>query len=291
MSSVEWALGLGPVGALARNESTGSPRLGYARDPVGSRVAYASPGGTVPGRVLVGREPDEGEAASGTDAARTLGLAEGVGAVRDDAAGDVPIVATVAAPEGLPGLGAYVLRASGQDEHFAELDVLVRRAADVERTAEILGGMVAPGAKPGGLLVDKAEELLRLQRDLAGDIGGLDAALLVGSLLGVTILTGGLIYGDVNERRREFGLRRTLGASRTDIGMLVALEALVQVAGGVVVGGAVGTLAVLVQTGSVAPVDLTAALAILVALGALVGASPAAAVAAFREPILVLRSG
>lgn len=290
LSSVEWALGLGPVGALAHNESTGSPRLGYARDPVGSRVAYSSPGGVVPGRVIVGRVPTEGEAVAGGDAARTLGLAEGVGAVRDDAAGDIPIVATVAAPEGLPGLGAYVLRVAGPDEQFVELDVLVRRAADVERATAILGAAVAPAAEPGALLIDRAEELLRLQRDLAADIGGLDAALLVGSLLGVTILTGGLIYGDVSDRRREFGLRRTLGASRSDIGMLVTLEALFQVAGGVMVGGAAGTVAVLVQTGSLAPVDLTVALAMLVALGALGGASPAAAVAAFREPILVLRS-
>lgn len=101
---------------------------------------------------------------------------------------------------------------------------------------------------------------------------------------------GGPPHRAVDERRREFGLRRSQGATRSTIGAIVVLESAILGGIGVVLGAAVGAALVVVQTGLAPDPVLLAAVGWLLALAAVAGSVPAALAAAWRDPVEVLRT-
>ncbi|MGH8874232.1 MAG: FtsX-like permease family protein [Acidimicrobiia bacterium] len=108
----------------------------------------------------------------------------------------------------------------------------------------------------------------------------------MGAGLALTALT---IYAAVTTRRRDFGRRRALGASRPDIMILILAQsltvALVGATGGIVAG------TILVQRAVAAAPDAGFALAVgvlAVAVAAVAALGPAV-VAAYRDPVRILR--
>lgn len=98
------------------------------------------------------------------------------------------------------------------------------------------------------------------------------------------------MYGAIEERRREFGLRRSQGATRSVIAALVVTESAALALLGTVAGSVVGTVVVAWQTGMVPDPALTLAIGGLVTLAGIAGSLPPAASAALRQPLYVLRS-
>ena len=288
--SVAWVIGLGPAEVLGYNPATGDVRRGFAREPVGTRTYSGDLTRGATGILRRGRLPTAGEAVAGSAAAHVLGLADGIGWVVDDSSASLPVVGTVELPDFLAGLDKYVLvLGDPSPAALTEVDVLAATGADVEPLVNVLPALLGID-DPTAISVQRAELWVSLRRDLAADVGSLDRAILLASLLTSALLVSGLLYGAITERRREFGLRRTQGATRGDIASLVVIEACVVSFAGATIGVAAGTAAVFLQTGSIADPVTGGALASLVCLAALAGSIPPAITAAFREPLLVLRS-
>ncbi len=288
LRSVAWVVGLSPAGPLGRNPALGGPRQGYASEAVGTRRYWGDLAGGPLIRAVSGRDPAPGEAVVGNRAADVLGLADRAGTIDDEISGSVAIVAEVIAVAPVENLGAYVLiRADAADAGVAELLVLLRTSAQVEPFVERLPGLLGAGTPLG---IERATELLAIRSGLATEVGELDAAVLAASLISGTLLVGAILYGAIEERRREFGLRRSQGATRSTIAALVVIESMLLVIAGTIVGAISGTLLVLAQTGAPPDPGLTIAVGAIVSLAAIAGSLLPAAAAALREPLYVLRS-
>lgn len=92
-------------------------------------------------------------------------------------------------------------------------------------------------------------------------------------------------YGAVAGRRRDFGRRRALGASRSAIVVLVLVQTAVVACAGAALGVGVGLWA----TWSLPSATLVTGVALRAVLVALLGAVPPALIAALRDPVRILR--
>jgi putative ABC transport system permease protein len=129
--------------------------------------------------------------------------------------------------------------------------------------------------------------------------------MLLGAIAGISLVVGGIgimniMLVSVTERTREIGIRKAVGASRTDILLQFVVEAVIVT----LVGGAVGVLAGVVAariangqdfgTGSpvttvVAPWSIFVALGVSVIIGLFFGIYPAFR-ASRLDPIEALRT-
>ncbi len=291
LRSVAWVIGLSPAGPLGRNPAIGGAVEGFGREAVGTRLYWGQLEDSPLVRLVAGRPPRIGEAAAGLEAASTLGLAARMGPIVDERRGPVAIVETVAFEPAVKSLGHYVLiRGAPEEGPVGEIIVLARTGDDVEPLVAQLPGVLA--ATDGRAIgIERAEELLSLRNALAREVGQLNAAVLIGSLTASALLIASILFGAISERRREFGLRRSQGATRSDIGALVMVETALLATSGAVGGAILGELTVLTQTGTLPDPILGGAIVILVTLAALAGSLPAALSAALGEPLYVLRSG
>jgi hypothetical protein len=289
LGAVEWVVGLSPAGPLGRNPSAGSARVGFATKAVGTRTYW----GSLPGplaRFVSGRGPAIGESVVGTRAGRDLGLAEGAGTVDDEIQGPVAVVGVVEMGAPIESLDAYLLvRGGDAPAKITELLILAHASNEVELLVAVLPAILG-AERPAAIGIDRTAELIRLRTSLVEEVGALDIAVLVGGLLSSMLLVGAMLFGAIGERRREFGIRRSQGAQRTTIGLLVLAEVIFVALAGSTFGGIAGTAIVVVQTGSIPDPPLTLAVASVVTLSALLGSFPAAASAAYAEPLYVLRS-
>lgn len=288
LGSVEWAIGLGEAGPIGRNAALGSPKEGFGAGPVGVRAYVGDLFGGPLLRLASGRLPETGEGVAGASAARTLGLADGFGTVEEDRRAQIAVVARFEAVRGVEGLDAYVLVRGGRETAVTEILVLLRASRDVEPFVARLHRLLPPAGAPPG--VERAPELVALREQLATEAGALDAAILWGALGTTAAMVAALRFGAIDERRREFGLRRSQGATRSTIGAIVVLEGTVLAAVGVVLGAVVGAALVVLQTGFAPDPVLLAAVGSLLVLTAVGGSMPAAVAAARRDPVEVLRT-
>ncbi len=148
---------------------------------------------------------------------------------------------------------------------------------------------------------------VRTQNDLMATARSVSRTLtmLLGAIAGISLVVGGIgimniMLVSVTERTREIGIRKAVGASRTDILLQFVVEAIIVT----LVGGAVGVLAGVVAarlangqdfgTGSsvttvVAPWSIFAALGVSVIIGLFFGIYPAFR-ASRLDPIEALRA-
>ncbi|MEW6712241.1 MAG: FtsX-like permease family protein, partial [Candidatus Riflebacteria bacterium] len=123
--------------------------------------------------------------------------------------------------------------------------------------------------------------------------------LVMALIAGISLLVGGIgimniMLASVNERTREIGVRRALGASKIDIVVQFLVEAsLISVVGGFIgiFAGAGLSLAISVYTGWVTVIPITAVLIaffVSISVGIVFGSFPAAK-ASQLDPVKALR--
>lgn len=93
----------------------------------------------------------------------------------------------------------------------------------------------------------------------------------------------------LNSRRRDFGRRRALGASRSALVALTLLEASLPVLVGVGLGIITGLIALRLSLGVLPGAAFVAAAGALIAVAGTAAAIPPALVASMRDPMLILR--
>lgn len=109
-------------------------------------------------------------------------------------------------------------------------------------------------------------------------------------ILGVGLLIiAATLTGAVSQRRRDFGRRRALGATRSAIIVLVLTQTAASSVLGACVGAAGGLFAVFQLAGSLPSGAFVLGVAALAIFAALVAALLPACVAATRDPVQILR--
>lgn len=299
LDTVSWAFALGSVTDV-RNADTGALSSGVALRPLFGGLPPALD-------ITTGRAPRDGEAVLGVDAARALGIVDGVGAVSDgqrtwpvvgvyEATGPLASLSTsvlVPSPTTAPASGAAVTSAEAQrtTPPPVEARYVYAMASDVttvDALAEALPA-VMPAAEPRQITVETPDGALALREVVAGELGASSRQLMAVVLgVGLALITITML-GAVAGRRRDFGRRRALGATRTAIVTLVLVQTGVAAVAGVALGVVGGLAVVSHQTGSLPDPAFTAGVATLAVLIALAGAVPPALAAAHRDPVRILR--
>lgn len=222
-------------------------------------------------------------------AALLLGLPDRVGSLTSTAGVDHAVVGALTVPDFLTSLQPLVLVPAHDVD--APVSIIIVVAASPELVAPLTAAVVPLlGAQdPSGVTVETSETLAQLRSIVQGQLGAFSRGLVL-VLLGLTgALVAVLLYGLVVMRRKDFGRRRALGATRTwIIGLLLTQTALLAVTG--ITAGLVASVTFLTAIGDPTPgPEFAAALAILTLVTTLLAALLPAAVASRREPIRELR--
>lgn len=283
IDGIEWA------GAFsAASDGTNASFGGGSRVPV--RTIYTndvSPFGISPTR---GGSVDSSAWAS-PSALDQLGMREGVGGLELTAEASVAVVGELRVPSFLTAWEPFVLvpdlSASGA-ESVSVVVVIADRPDLVPPVSEALLSVIAAD-DPSKISMQTSEGLANLRDLIEGQLGTFSRGLVLALLALTGTLVAVLLYGLVLMRRRDFGRRRALGASRGLIIALILTQTGILAAVGVAAGLAAATM-LLVFTGDPLPGPaFTAAIAVLAVSTALLAAVVPAVVASKREPIRELR--
>lgn len=240
--------------------------------------------------------PSLGATASGDEvflsprAVRALGMVFAGGSVsRDDGvtwsvAGTIRDVAALADFEPL----ALTPRT---DADVGPVGVLVVIASDARIVAPLTATIrpLIAAEDPRAVSVNSSEALASLRGSVQTQLGAFGNTLAAG----VLILTGrlvALVQGSmVMLRRRDFGRRRALGATRSLIVTLILVQTVALAVLGVALGALASTIALTAAGDPLPTLDYTAAVATLAITVSILAAIAPAILAARREPIKELR--
>ncbi|MDM4764108.1 ABC transporter permease [Galbitalea sp. SE-J8] len=287
--------------ALARVEAirgvTWVLGLGVARDVhpalagLGTNVAGRELATPLPPEVSIsaGRAPRPGEAIVSDSTQSRLRLLEPSGLVvsQEDR---IPVVGRFSARAELSSLGRLVLFEPVDRQHAsaALLYVLADQADDVAsivKEVQALSGI----EDTDSVTVDTSPDLIELGHAVSGQIGTLGrqlafSAILIGLLLIALTVTMSLL-----NRRRDFGRRRALGATRSALLALTLMESAIPIGAGAILGTIGGAVATAALTGEAPPAAFcVGALALVVVIG-VIAAVPPTLTAAWRDPVRTLR--
>lgn len=278
LDAVSWAIGLGPIEDVR---------------PAGLPGADA-----VPARRLVGdspdldyRQPDTADTVAlvGAASQRALGLVAAAGVVESVTARQYPVGGSFTATGALSDLAGSVLLVGGDPSTgLRRVTIEVTDAGSVQPVADALRALVGPPG-PDGVEIEVSADLVLARDVVRGEFAGYGRGILTQALASGLALMIVAVLAGVNARRRDFGRRRALGASRGQLFGIVIAQSLWSSVPGVVVGAAVGSLAVRWLAGTWPGWQFPVAVALLTTMSAAAAAAVPAAVAAWRDPVSALR--
>ena len=282
LSGVEWAVGLGPATDV-RNAT-----LLRAGKPAALRVLYgvmppeidADPWAQLPQTAL-----------AGTEAQTTLGLPHPVGGITLTDDTQSAIVGAFDANEPLAFLNRSLIaqpNPTQDNQPVRSIHILTKRPDDV---TAISGAAIAVlGAQDiTSVGIQTSEALADVRAAVQGELGRYGRQLVTIILAVGLVLVGLNIYGAVTTRRRDFGRRRALGATRPTIVGLIAIQTLALALVGATIGSIIAAGLVWKWTELPPDPEFTTAIITLTTLAATTAAIPPALVAAYRDPLTILR--
>lgn len=281
LDGIEWAGAFGPAidatNALNLDGTRVPVRLAYGDrlDELNIPQTVALPGSTIWGSTL---------------AIDQLGLSDDTGSVVTTAGIDYTVAGAFVAPDYLRFLEPLAI-APQSEQSDAPLSVLVVIAARPDLVAPVSEAVLSVLAVDDPTLVTltTSEGLATLRALVEGQLGSFGRELVLAIFALTGVLVAAILSGLTALRRKDFGRRRALGASRKLIvALLLAQMALLAVTGAVL--GTSGALLALTLIGDPLPgAAFTGAVAVLAIAVGLVAALAPAIAAASRDPIRELR--
>ena len=163
--------------------------------------------------------------------------------------------------------------------------------SDARLVADVAHALTASvqSEDPKKVTIERPQGLNELRAAVAGELRKGAQELLV-LVLGVGLaLVSITMYGAIAARKRDFGRRRALGASRSSIVVLVLIQAGVAGAIGAITGCAAG-LVLMAQTSGLTPgIGFLFGVVGLALVTAAIGALPPALSAALADPVRIVR--
>lgn len=244
-------------------------RLGLPRSqPVANRTGWAS-----------------------ASALKQLGMLDKVGGVVSTAGNEFAIAGEIPVPDYLTFLEPLVIVPQFKAAAPSSISVLVVIAARPDLVSSVSQAVQSVLAvdDPSKVKLSTSESLANLRALVEGQLGSFSRNLVVIIFTLTAILVAAILYGLVLLRRKDFGRRRALGASR---GLIVSLL-LTQMAALSILGAITGSISAalgLAATGDPLPsLDFFVAVSALAIAVGLVAALLPAIAAAGRDPLKELR--
>lgn len=177
------------------------------------------------------------------------------------------------------------------DDRPAVVNIVVVIAESPELVAPLADAVVSVLAveDPTMITVQTSETLAQLRALIQSQLGSSSRTLVLGLLGITTVLVAAILYGLVIMRRKDFGRRRALGATRSYIVALLVAQTGILAAVGIAFGILVATGASLALGDPLPGAKFTVALGLLAFVAATAAALVPAVTASRREPIRELR--
>jgi putative ABC transport system permease protein len=284
LESVEAVVGLGSVtdataAAVPEGPKVGV-RIGYGRlegqpllqpaQATGARVAWASPASS-----------------------HVLGLPTGRGTMRLMDGPELVIARSLPVPAFLSGFEPLIVVPADRivADHpipLATIVVLARTPQDVDALTGAVRGLLRD-VPAEGATIETSSDMAQLREAVGGELTRQSRGIVLGLLGAATAATFLNVWGMVLMRRKDFGRRRALGATRLTIVVLVVTQVLLVAVLGVVFGVAAGNLWLASGGGQQPSLSYTTAVATALVAAAAAAAAVPAGFAARRDPIRELR--
>lgn len=285
VADVEAATGFGPVTDVTAAANPDGPRLGV-------RQAY----GVIGGRLLTQPEPGPAGVLLWTSpaASRVVGLPPGAGSVRAVDGGEYLISRSLEVPDYLSGFEPLAVipatpREPGAAPRPVSTVVVLTRSPESVGVVTTLITRLLREAPPDQLTIQTSEGLAALRKAVGGEITRGSRGLILG-VLGAAALTSALtVFGYTMLRRKDFGRRRALGATRMTIVLLIALQVMLTAAFAAALGVGVALAYQALRHQPVPPAGFSAAVAIAITALATLAAVLPATLTARRDPVRELR--
>ena len=281
IDGVSWAVGFGPAVDANNIRIAGGPKV-----PV--RLAYASSFASVgiPRNIpMLGRS-----LYASREAADQMGAVQGAAGLATTVGREYSLVGVLKTPKNLRFLEPLAIVPS-ESNQAAGLSVMVV-VVDSPTMADAVARAVASSlgeTDASKVTIESSQELAQLRKDVDRQLSRFGRNLVI-AILGITSsLIAVMLYSLVLLRRKDFGRRRALGASRSFI-VLMLLAQTGYVAAASTIGGLGLSAAILAIGGDPLPTArFCLALGVLTISTALSATALPAAVAANRDPIRELR--
>lgn len=236
LGDVEFAVGFGPATDVVN-----------ANLPFGDPVAYRSVVGDLSS---IFPEVDRGfskqRALAVQPAAESLGFIDGAGSIENAAHVQRSVIGTLAPASDFAWLDQTVLGRPDSDTGLQTLVMRLTTAGAVDANAAIAIELLGV-ENPGSIRLEFAQALIEANAGVARLADQQRQAVKIGTLAAVTALNAVVLTTLVGARRRDFGRRRALGASRTDVLTMVVtgfgILSVIGSSGGLLLG-VLGALAV-----------------------------------------------
>lgn len=279
LADVEWAVGFGAASDVRPAGLAGA-----------QAVAIRPFFGSLPDLIATsGWDQKPGTALAGVDAISLLGFETAAGPVQPTGDGaPVGVVGWVRADPPLDFLNRALLTVPTGDEAVIRVVALAVAPQRVPALAAAIAAVLDP-ADPTSVAIQTSETLVQVRAAVQGELGTYGRNLITLILAAGLVLSALNVYGVVTTRRRDFGRRRALGASRLDIIALVTTQTVSTAFVGAAAGATVGTLIVDRTLGTAPQPAFTIAVAVLAVIATAIAAIPPATVAAYRDPVRILR--
>ncbi|MEA5051964.1 MAG: FtsX-like permease family protein [Propionicimonas sp.] len=261
--------------------------------PTGTRVPVRYAYGTHLERLgIPTTSPLPGQLAWASDTALAqLGLPDSAGGITLTTGASYGIAGRLDLPDYLAGFEPAVFIPQPDATGNETVNIIIVIADTPEHVTPVSDAVLSVLAADDSAKVtlQTSEALAALRGLIQGQLGFFSQSLVLALLAVTGLLTGILLYGLVMMRRKDFGRRRALGATRTLIIALLLTQTTLLALAGITLGLLVSTT-VLVATGDPLPgARFTTALAILTLTTTVISATIPATIASHREPIRELR--
>jgi putative ABC transport system permease protein len=240
--------------------------------------------------LTLGRWPQPGEALISTSGQRALGLVLPSGAIADAASHEYPVVGAFTArpPFEFLNNGAIIRATNDASVTTNAVYVVITSVNAVRPTEHTVIAALGP-TDLNTINIKSPTALANLQQFIAGDLGVFSRNLLIVVMAAGGFLLATVILAEVLLRRRDLGRRRALGASRSTLIVLIVARTTIPAVLGSAAGLLVGILAA-IRWGHVPPWDFVVGTGILAVITAAFAAAAPAILAAWRDPVAVLRT-
>ena len=220
-----------------------------------------------------------------------LGLPDVAGSITLTTGQEYAVAGTLTVPDFLAGFEPVVLVPQPDATGAEPVSVLVVIASRPDLVAPVSDAVLSVLAAddPTKITVQTSEALAELRALVQGQLGSFSRGLVLIMLAITGILVAVILYGLVMMRRKDFGRRRALGATRGLIIGLLLTQTLILAVIGVTVGTIVAVVVLLASGDPLPGSGFFTAVGILSLATATGAALIPAVIASRREPIRELR--